>query len=150
MQYNIMLPFEGVAKSISITSEKCMFLWHLVDNAVIKQTLSINDKGFVYFREHYVSTTLDKKGVRKHRFKIVDAIAKGIIQEVSNYFASCDDVFQACDAGDWTLKIKTIDGQVHSCWGSMFEDNPRFNFISKRIRQVTNNGSIWAFDGAED
>ena len=142
--------FTGFAKSINLISEPSFFcdLARAGGRGPIKQTLSIHDSGAVYFNEYYLCIEPDDKPIVRHRYKIGNAIAQGIIDEIVNYFKSCDEIWMACDAGIWELKINTIDDKHFVFAGSLIFDNPRLNVISQRIRHVLDNKDVWAFDGA--
>lgn len=142
--------FLGTAKSIKLKSEESLLRYPDSDE-IIRQTLSIHSNGSVYFNEYLMDIDADDNRIIRHRYKIGDAIAKGIIDEVINYFSSFDCMLvSACDAGYWDLTIENTTGDKIQFSGALLSEIPRLNFISQRIRQVINKENIWAFDGGSE
>lgn len=85
------------------------------------------------------------KGTRQY-FKTSPEVAKNVIEKVSRYFATIDEIWRGCDTGSWTLEFTTEAGEVKKYSGDTGEYIMDNENLSTLIRKELDMKFLYVFD----
>lgn len=141
--------FQGDIKKACIVSNNVCYGPMPKSDREVKQHLTINDEGCVWFSGYNFGTEGERyEKARTKNFKIEKASAVKLLNILAAYFENGYIEDFATDIGDWVMELTTTEGVIYKFRGSLCAE---FDYegtdLSDIVRDTVGMNDLYVFDG---